>query len=115
MHAHLQKYLKLIKEKGADDVRIVNARDIPQDPRVLLKCSSPKCPFYGQSGGCPPHFTGSFQQAKEFLNAYNWAIVYRVDIPDEGRQYATGPGLFEQLKTKEGRHKLASMQRYCFT
>ena len=79
------------QRKGADDARIVNARDIPQDPRVLLKCSSPKCPFYGRSGCCPPHCKGSFQEAKEYLNAYNWAIIYRVNIPEEGRDYVTGP------------------------
>jgi predicted metal-binding protein len=114
LQVHLQNYIKLMKEKGADDARIVNAREIPQDPRVLLKCSSPKCPFYGRSGSCPPHCTGTFQQAKEFLNAYTWAIVYRVDIPEEGRQYVTGPALIEQIKTKEGQHRLASMQRYCW-
>lgn len=114
LQAHLQRYVQLIKERGADDARIVNARDIPQDPRVLLKCSSPKCPFYGRSGSCPPHITGSFQQAKEYMAAYNWAIVYRVDIPAEGREYVTGPGLLEQIKTEEGRHRLASMQRYAW-
>jgi len=114
LQEHLQKYLKIIKEKGADDARIVNARDVPQDPRVLLKCSSPKCPFYGRSGCCPPHCTGNFQEAKEYLSAYNWAIVYRVDVPDEGREYLTGPKLLEQIKTPEGRHRLASMQRYCY-
>lgn len=112
MQEHLQKYLRIIKEKGADDARIVDARDIPQDPRVLLKCSSPKCPFYGRSGSCPPHFKGSFQEAREYLGAYNWAIVYRVTVPEEGRDYITGPNLVEQIKTPEGRHRLASMQRY---
>ena len=112
MEIHLQKYVDLIKEKGADDARVVNARDIPQDPRVLLKCSSPKCPFYGRSGSCPPHCTGTFSEAKEFMNAYSWAIVYRVDVPEGGREYITGPELVEQIKTEEGRHRLASMQRY---
>ena len=114
LQAHLQKYLKLIKEKGADDARIVSARTIPQDPRVLLKCSSPKCPAYGVSGSCPPHCSGNFQQAKEGLNAYTWAIVYRVDIPEEGRKYVTGPDSLYNYKTKEGNHALASWQRYCF-
>jgi len=112
MQEHLQKYLRIIKEKGADDARIVNARDIPQDPRVLLKCSSPKCPFYGRSGSCPPHCKGSFQEAKEYLSAYTWAIIYRINVPEEGRGYITGPSLVEQIKSPEGRHKLASMQRY---
>lgn len=44
MKTHLQKYVALIKARGAVDAQIVRARAIPQDPRVLLKCSSPKCP-----------------------------------------------------------------------
>jgi len=112
LESHLQDYVTLIKEKGADDARIVSARDIPQDPRVILKCSSPKCPFYGRSGSCPPHCSGSFQQAKEYMDAYNWAIVYRVNVPVEGREYITGPGLIDQVQNPEGRHRLASMMRY---
>lgn len=114
MDKHLKKYVALIRELGADDARIVNVRDIPQDPRVLLKCSSPKCPGYGRSGSCPPHCTGTYQQAKEYLNAYTWAIVYRVDIPDEGRKYISGPESLETYRSKEGRHRLGSVQRYCY-
>jgi len=112
LESHLQDYVTLIKEKGADDARIVSAREIPQDPRVILKCSSPKCPFYGRSGSCPPHCSGTFQQAKEYMDAYNWAIVYRVDVPVEGREYVTGPGIIDHVQSPEGRHRLASMQRY---
>jgi predicted metal-binding protein len=114
MEMHLQKYVKLIKEKGADDARIVRARDIPQDPRVLLKCSSPKCAGYGRSGSCPPHCTGDFQKAKEALEAYTWALVYRIDIPAEGRKYVSGPHSLDSFRTKEDRHRLGSFQRYCW-
>lgn len=109
---HLQKYVSLIKKKGANDARIVSARDIPQDPRVLLKCSTPKCPGYGLSGSCPPHCTGDFQRAKEYVNAYDWAIVYRVDIPKEGRKYVSGPESLDGYRTKEGRHRMVSFSRY---
>lgn len=112
LQSHLSKYITLLKENGADDARVVNAREIPQDPRVLLKCSSPKCPGYGISGSCPPHCTGNFQQAKEFIHAYTWAIVYRVDIPTEGRRYVSGPDSLESYRTKDGRHRLGSFQRY---
>jgi len=110
---HLQKYLAMIKAKGADDARIINCRNIPQDPRVLLKCSHPKCPGYGVSGSCPPHCGGDFQKAKEYLKAYTWAIVYRVNIPAEGRKYICGPDSLLCYSTKEGRHRLGSFQRYC--
>ena len=114
IQTHLKSYLNLIKEQGADDARIVNVRDIPQDPRVLLKCHFPKCPVYGLSGSCPPYYTGDFQKAQEYINAYKWAIVYRVDIPEEGRKYVTGPTTLDTVKNKDGRHKMGSMWRYCF-
>ncbi len=114
LQMHLQKYVARIKEKGADDARIVKARDIPQDPRVLLKCAHPKCPGYGMSGSCPPHCTGDYQTAKEFLQAYEWAIVYRVNIPTEGRKFVSGPESLNSYKTSEGRHRMGSFQRYCY-
>ena len=109
--AHLQKYLSLIKNKGADDARIVKAQDIPQDPRVLLKCTHPKCPGYGLSGSCPPHCSGNFQRAKEYLQAYTWAIFFRINIPNDGRKYVSGPESLESYKTKEGRHRLVGHGR----
>jgi len=39
---HLQKYVDLIFEKGANEARVISARAIPQDPRVILKCYTPK-------------------------------------------------------------------------
>ncbi|MBN2467560.1 MAG: hypothetical protein JXD19_05360 [Deltaproteobacteria bacterium] len=112
LQEHLHKYVVYLREHGADDVRIVNAREIPQDSRVLLKCTHPKCPGYGVSGSCPPYSKGNFQEAKEYLSAYTWAIVYRIDIPDEGRKYLCGPESLDSYKTKEGRHRLGSFQRY---
>jgi predicted metal-binding protein len=114
LESHLQKYVDLIKAAGANEARIISARDIPQDPRVMLKCFTPKCPAFGSCGGCPPHYKVTFQEAKEFLGAYKWAIVYRVDIPKEGLNYLTGPGSLDYYRTKEGRHRLGSFQRYCF-
>jgi predicted metal-binding protein len=114
MKTHLKRYVDILKARGADDARIIRASSIPQDPRVLLKCSSPKCPGYGVSGNCPPHFTGDFQKAKESLRAYTWALAYRIDIPPEARKYITGPDSLDIYKTKEGRHRLGSFQRYNF-
>jgi predicted metal-binding protein len=109
---HLKKYVQILLDNGADDARIISAREIPQDPRVLLKCHSPRCPFYGVSGSCPPHFSTTFQQAKENLSAYNWAIAFRLDIPDEVIASLTGPGCTEVFATKEGFHQYGSLLRY---
>lgn len=113
LQSHLQRYCALLIEKGADEARLINTRDIPQDPRVLLKCAAPKCPGYGLSGSCPPHCTGDFQKAREYLGAYTWAIAYRVNIPDDGRKYLSGPESLFSYGSKEGRHQLGSFLRYC--
>ncbi|MEW6443073.1 MAG: DUF2284 domain-containing protein [bacterium] len=114
LQAHLQKYVNTLLQQGAHEARIVSAREIPQDPRVMLKCHSPKCPFYGNSGSCPPHFTGTYAQALENLAAYAWAIVYRLNVPEEGWPYISGPGLVEAIGTKEGLQRYGSMLRYLF-
>jgi predicted metal-binding protein len=114
LDAHLRKYVQTLLDEGADEARIIRAKDIPQDPRVILKCSHPKCPAYGRSGSCPPHVTGDFQKAKEFLHAYDWAIVYRVNIPKNGLRYLTSPSRIEAMRSKELRHASGSMQRYVY-
>lgn len=112
LQEHLRKYVDLVKRKGAAEARIIRARDIPQDPRVPLKCFSPKCPFYGRSGGCPPHVKGDFRTAREYLGAYEWAIAFRLDIPKEAWNLISGPGLLEAWSSPEGMHRYASLIRY---
>ena len=114
VQSHLKKYAQILLDEGADEARIVPIETIPQDPRVILKCSHPKCPSYGRSGSCPPHIAGDFQKAKEFLNAYAWAIVYRVDIPREGLKCFTGPTLIEEIRNKKYTHAVGSMSRYVY-
>ena len=109
---HLARYVQMLLDDGADEAKIVHAKDIPQDPRVILKCSHPKCPGYGRSGSCPPHVTGDYQKAKEYLNAYEWAIVYRVNIPEAGLKYLTGPSHIEAIRNKEYNHISGSILRY---
>lgn len=110
----LEKYKGILLTGGADDAKIIKAKVIPQDPRVILKCYAPKCPHYGQSATCPPHTRGNFQEAREIVGAYTWALVYRVNIPKKGRKYVTGPELLGMATSKEGFHIMGSMQRYVF-
>ena len=111
---HLDKYVRILLDEGADEAKIVRAQDIPQDPRVILKCYHPKCPAIGRSGSCPPNVTGDFQKAKEFPSAYEWAIVYRVNLPEEGLRYFTTPSHIEAIRNKETLHATGSMSRYIY-
>lgn len=111
---HLEKYVQMLLDEVADEALIIRAKDIPQDPRVLLKCSHPKCPAYGRSGSCPPHVKGDFETAKQNLRAYDWAIVYRVFLPKEGLHYLTSPSQIEALRTKEYYHASGSSLRYVY-
>jgi len=111
---HLNSYVQMLLDEGADEAKIVRAQDIPQDPRVILKCFHPKCPAYGRSGSCPPHIQGDFQKAKEYLNAYEWTLVYRVNLPKERLAYFTGPSHFEALRSKAYYHASGSILRYVY-
>lgn len=114
LNDHLKKYVKMLLDEGIDEARIISAREIPQDPRVILKCSHPKCPAYGRSGSCPPHITGDFQTAQQYISAYEWAIVYRVNIPREGLRFMMSPSQIESLRSKEYFHASGSLLRYIY-
>jgi predicted metal-binding protein len=114
LQGHLNKYVQILLDNGADEAKIVRTQDIPQDPRVILKCFFPKCPAYGRSGSCPPHVSGDFQKAKENLKAYEWSIVYRVNIHAEGLRYITSPSQIEAIRSKEYFHAQGSLLRYVY-
>jgi len=114
LEEHLNKYVQKLLDEGASEAKIVPVKDIPQDPRVLLKCYFPKCPAYGRSGSCPPHVIGDFQKAREFLGAYEWAIVYRVNLSKERIGIFTGPSQITALKNKEYYHASGSVLRYVY-
>jgi predicted metal-binding protein len=78
----LQELIQTAFELGASDVRIIPAQSIVVEDRFAEMCSSPQCPGYGLSAGCPPHVMkpGDF---RDLLSRYEHALVFRIDVPTE--------------------------------
>ncbi|MBI2873804.1 MAG: hypothetical protein HYY09_01835, partial [Firmicutes bacterium] len=113
---NLEKYCRLAVERGADEAVIFPAKEIPQDIRVIYKCAVPQCPAYGLSRFCPPHWQTPFEEAKQIVQSYKYAIVYKIRANAEdftgplGREYQrkwmaqvlTGGRLSEKPSSKGG-------------
>ncbi len=64
---------------GASGASIIDAGDIPVDPRVRFKCMIPKCYMSGRCGRCPP-YGYSTEKTIRILNNYEQAIFFHVRV-----------------------------------
>ncbi len=75
----LEAYRKLAIETGASDAKVISARDVKVDERVILKCMIPRCYSYGESPNCPPH-TPSAETMRKAIARYEYAVFFKVDV-----------------------------------
>ena len=54
----LAAYRDLAIELGATDVKFIGKEDVIIDEKVIARCYSPRCGYYGTNLNCPPHGTG---------------------------------------------------------
>ncbi len=78
----MEKYRQKALELGADQAKIIPAREIVVDDRVPLKCQIPRCFGYGAGAHCPPH-TMKPGELREILKLYEWAVLFIKEIPPE--------------------------------
>ncbi len=64
---------------GASGARIIDAGDIPVDPRVRFKCMIPKCYMSGRCSHCPP-YGYSTEKTESILKNYKQAIFFHVRV-----------------------------------
>lgn len=77
----LETYRLLAVEKlGASDAKIITADSVVIDERVRIKCSYPKCMFYGTNAHCPPHAM-PLDEVRKLVGRYRYGLFTRLDVP----------------------------------
>jgi predicted metal-binding protein len=81
--ADLERYRELaIGELGATDAKVITTDMVLIDERVRMKCSYPKCMFYGTNAHCPPH-APDLDEVRTVVSKYRYAIFTRADVPSD--------------------------------
>lgn len=73
----LERYRLLSLEIGASDAKVISTDQIIIDERAVIKCTYPKCRFYGTNANCPPYAVTP-QQMQRILPSYRYAIFYTI-------------------------------------
>lgn len=92
---------RVVSDFGASDARIITATQVIIDERVRLKCSYPKCMFYGTNAHCPPHAM-DLDLIRKIISKYRYGIFIRYDVPSE--EFA-GPAVARN-STRRGQQKM---------
>ncbi len=82
LKADLENYKQKAVELGASEAKIIPAQWVEVDERVRLKCAIPPCPNYNRCSYCPP-FTPEPEFMRKVFGRYNWAILFKNDVPVE--------------------------------
>jgi len=94
LRADLERYRQEALQLGASEAEVIPAQWVQVDERVRLKCATPPCPNYGRCANCPP-YTPEPEFMRKALGRFNWAILFKTDVPTEdfadiGRYYPHG-------------------------
>ena len=75
----LKKYEDCIEQWGGDDAKIIDTKEIIMDIRVRAKCHF-SCEDFNSNMNCPPNLF-SFEKSKKLVCSYNYAIIFKLNIP----------------------------------
>lgn len=75
-----KQLIKIALERGATVAKIISAREVVLDERVILKCQVPLCKEYGNHLLCPPK-SRSLAQFREALSKYSNALLIQIGTP----------------------------------
>ena len=65
---------------GATDAKVITTAQVVIDERVRVKCSYPKCMFYGTNAHCPPHAM-DLDAVRKVVGMYRYGIFIRLEVP----------------------------------
>jgi predicted metal-binding protein len=72
--------MSMLRERGATEVKCVDAADVIVDDRVRLKCRIPICDSYNKNLMCPPYVL-SVNEFRTALVLFSRAILVQVSAP----------------------------------
>ena len=78
----MNKLRETAMDLGAGDAKIIPAHLIPVEDAVLEMCKKPLCAGFGKSVNCPPH-TMPPKEFRELVKEYEYALVFKIDVPTE--------------------------------
>lgn len=83
LSADLEAYRQLaITKLGASDAKVISTACVVIDERVRMKCSYPKCRFYGTNAHCPPHAM-DLSAVRKIVGMYQYGIFIRLEVPTQ--------------------------------
>jgi hypothetical protein len=89
---NLAKYRDLAITLGAEDSRILEVKNIPQDRRALyVTCLYPSCRWLNTNIHCPMLRKFPFDEMQEFFSDYKYAIAFKVLPPTINKAPEVGP------------------------
>jgi predicted metal-binding protein len=78
----IARYGELALELGATDAKIIGRDDVIIDERVIARCYSPRCCYYGTNLNCPPH-APRIDEARKIVDRYDKGIFVMMKVPPE--------------------------------
>jgi predicted metal-binding protein len=95
----MDRFERLIRtaiKQGATEAKIIPAREIVLDERVILKCQVPLCNEYGRHLLCPPN-SPSLAQFREALKKYSKALLLQLRTPKDQLGTKSGESLKDAI------------------
>jgi predicted metal-binding protein len=87
--ARLDRLVSAAKDLGADEAKIIDAKEIVVDKRVRLKCTVPVCASHGRNLMCPPNLM-SVEEFSEILDLYGTALILQVEAEHDSTDKSEG-------------------------
>lgn len=78
----LKKLTLLASQLGASDAKALSTIEISVEDSLANLCREPGCENYGLSASCPPYVAGP-DGFRKLLNAFDHAVVFKIDVPSE--------------------------------
>jgi len=98
------------KKLGANEARLIRARDIVVDKRVRLKCAIPLCVDYGRHLLCPPNLM-SVEEFSGILKLYSRALIVQVEADTDSSDKSSRPLDHELCKKIESSTRALTWER----